>query len=102
MKAKLDNVNGIDYLEFTPEGKPHVTRLPVITKGSRDEHNAWTWNGSLEKPTLRPSIKTVYTTEEGKEEIFHCWLNDGICKCLGDCTDGNAGKDVPLKDIDSE
>lgn len=34
----------------------------------------------------------------GKYTI-HYWLNDGICQCLDDCNDGNAGKHLPLKDV---
>lgn len=96
MKAKLEIVNGVDYLSFTPQGMPHLTQLPVITKGSRDKANAWTWNGSLEKPTLRPSIRTKYMNENNEWTEIHYWLNDGICDCLGDCKDGNAGKKLQL------
>ena len=99
MKAKLENIDGVDYLTFTPEGKQIHTTLPVITQGSREKNNAWTWNGDLEKPTLRPSIKTRYTNDDGNEEIFHCWLTDGVCQCLSDCTDGNSGKYIPLINV---
>lgn len=99
MKAKIDNRNGVDYLSFTPEGMNHPTCIPVITKGSREESNAWTWNGSLESPTVRPSIRTRYANGEGKTVTIHYWLNEGICQCLGDCTDGNAGKNLTLIEI---
>lgn len=99
MKSKLENRNGVDYLTFTPEGMGFPTSLPVITKGNRDKANAWTWNGDLEKPTVRPSVKTVYGVN-GRYTI-HYWLNDGICQCLGDCNDGNAGKHLPLKDVEA-
>lgn len=101
MKAKLENRNGIDYLSFTPEGMPFATMIPVITKGNRDKANAWTWNGSLDKPTVRPSVRTKYTNSEGVATEVHYWLNDGICDCLGDCKDGNAGKKLPLLDCKS-
>lgn len=99
MKSKLENRNGVDYLSFTPQGMKFPTTIPVITKGSRDEANAWTWNGSLEKPTVRPSVRTQYANEKGESVTIHYWLNDGICQCLSDCTDGNANNTLPLVDV---
>lgn len=99
MKAKIENRNGVDYLSFTPEGMRFPTQIPVITKGSRDEANAWTWNGSLEKPTVRPSVRTQYANEHGENVVIHYWLNDGVCQCLSDCTDGNAGKNITLIEV---
>ena len=99
-KTKLQNRNGVDYLWFTPEGMTSPTMLPVITKGSREKNNAWTWNGSLDKPTVRPSVRTSYTDKEGNQTEIHYWLNDGICDCLGDCKDGNAGKKLKLAELD--
>lgn len=97
MKSKASEYNGKTYLRFEPPGYGHVIDLPVIQSGSRDKNNAWTWNGSEEKPTLKPSIKTVHG--RGKK-ISHFWLNDGICKFLSDSTDGNAGKELPLIDFE--
>lgn len=82
------------FLRFFPHGYDSPLELPVITSGSRDEAKAWTWNGSTEKPTLRPSIKT---THGGSGVISHLWLNDGECQHLGDSTDGLAGKTLPLR-----
>ena len=98
-KAKLNTNTVIDYLEFTPKGMSFPISIPVITKGNRNELNAWTWNGSLEKPTVRPSVRTAYTNNNGKFVEIHYWLNDGVCQCLSDCTDGNAGKNLELKNI---
>jgi hypothetical protein len=98
MKAKLENHNGIDYLTFKVNDEIGLTQLPVITKGSRDKSNAWTWNGDLEKPTLRPSVRTTYHNGKEMTEI-HYWLNDGVCICLSDCKDGNAGKKLELETV---
>lgn len=102
MKTKLINFNGVDYLHFQLEGFDTPTVLPVITKGSRDKNFAWTWNGDLEKPTLRPSVKSMYFDDNGNELMVHYWLNDGICKCLPDSTDGNANKNLELIEINSK
>jgi hypothetical protein len=96
MKAIFEQRNGVCYLTFTPEGMPFPTTIPVITKGSRNKANAWTWNGSLDTPTVKPSVKTQYTNEKGEMVVIHYWLNDGVCECLSDCTDGNAGKKINL------
>lgn len=98
-KSRVEIINNTTYLEFTPECMKFPTRLPVIRSGSRDEQNAWTWDGDLENPTLRPSIKTTYTNNKGESVVIHYWLNDGVCKCLSDCTDGNANKLIKLKHI---
>ena len=98
MKAKLENHNGNDYLIFHVTGLEFPTVLPVITKGSRDKANAWTWNGDLEKPTLKPSVRINYHNGEKMTEI-HYWLNNGIVNCLDDCKDGNARKKLKLIDI---
>lgn len=99
MKAKLDNINGIDYLTFKVTEEIGLMQLPVITKGKRQGTNAWTWNGDLDKPTLRPSVRTNYHNGKEMTEI-HYWLNDGIADCLGDCKDGNAGKKLTLLELE--
>ena len=99
--AKIENRNGVDYLSFTPEGFLFPTQIPVITKGNRDAANAWTWNGSLEKPTVRPSVRTQYANDKGEHVMIHYWLNDGVCHCLNDCTDGNSGKYITLIEVKS-
>ena len=99
MKSKHEEIYGVDYLTFKPTEEIGLMKLPVITKGTRKGTNTGTWNGSLDKPTLRPSIRTGYNNGKEITEI-HYWLTDGICHCLGDCKDGNAGKNIELIDID--
>lgn len=99
MKAEIfKRADGKDWLSFTPKGFDEPIQIPVITSGSRDKTNCWTWNGSLESPTVRPSIAMAYYN--GVEMVkFHCWLNDGVCQSLSDCTDGNANKNLELEDL---
>jgi len=82
----------VGFLTFQPHGYEFPISLPVITHGSRRESNAWSWNGSLDKPTLKPSILTTFPN--GMKS--HIWLTDGICQHLGDSTDGFAGQTLPL------
>ena len=90
--SRLEHRNGRDYLRFQPHGYEFPILLPVITHGNRDTANAWTWNGSIEKPTLKPSVKTTHA--DGK--VSHIWLTDGMCQHLGDSTDGLDGKTLTL------
>lgn len=84
------------FLRFLPHGYEYPLELPVITSGSRDAANAWTWNGDIEKPTLRPSIRTNHG---GSGLVSHLWLNDGQCQHLADSTDGLAGQTLPLRPL---
>ena len=72
MKTKLREIKGTNYLTFHPHGYEYPLELPVITSGRREGTNRWTWNGDLEKPTLRPSIKTTHSTRK----ISHLWLTE--------------------------
>lgn len=85
--------SGKQFLRFQPNGYDFPIELPVILSGSRKDSGAWTWNGDVEKPTLKPSIKT---THGGSGKISHLWLNDGVCQHLEDSTDGLAGQTLPL------
>lgn len=97
MKSHLKKADSGDYLIIDIPSIGILT-LPVITQGSRDKHAraVWTWNGDLEKPTLKPSIKTQKGLEK---EVVHLWLNDGICKFLSDTTTDVANKELPLNDL---
>lgn len=79
------------YLQIFPHGYKAPISLPV----KPDDPDAWTWNGSTEAPTLRPSIKTTHSNGT----ISHLWLTGGICKHLQDSTDGMAGKTLPLQSL---
>lgn len=41
---------------------PH--RIPYI-KPLREKGPTWSWNGSVEKPTFKPSVRTYYTKQGG-------------------------------------
>jgi hypothetical protein len=92
------------YMDYgTTEFPNGYHRLPVIIKGSRDKQNrvVWSWNGDLDKPTLKPSISTKHGRgDNGKQEIAHCWLNDGRTQFLSDSTIPNKNKTVDLIDMD--
>lgn len=53
----------------------------------------WTWNGSLDSPTLDPSILTK-TGPDGSF-VCHSYLRNGVWEFLEDCTHSMAGQHVP-------
>ena len=83
--------------------------------GTRSGTGNWTWNGDVDKPTLRPSILTKGTESVTDEQIAaigrgeqitpvpvvcHTWITDGQVIFLDDCTHELAGQTLDLLDID--
>lgn len=92
-----------NYFGEIERAYPLVKRiLPIILKGTRDNHYrgaVWSWNGDIEKPTLKPSILT-YPKFAGQEFRCHSFVNDGQVKFLSDCSHDNANKTLELLDIE--
>ena len=82
------------HLTLNIPGPTGVLTLPVIQSGTRDGTGCWTWNGSTDAPTLRPSVLT-----EGHDFRCHSWINDGAAQLLDDCSHDMAGKTVPLLEV---
>ncbi len=57
----------------------------------------WQWNGSLESPTVEPSI-LVNASKLGGYPLCHSFLRDGKLQFLSDSTHELAGKTVPLEE----
>lgn len=88
--------------------------IPVILKGKRAGTGCWSWNGDVEKPTLKPSLKTwgPHATDEQMarikagenlkipDTVCHSWINDGRIQFLPDCTHELAGKTLDLLDVE--
>jgi hypothetical protein len=91
------------YMNYGSDGFPNgYHRLPVITKGSRTAtgRTVWSWNGDLDKPTLKPSVLTKHGRgDKEAPEVAHCWLNDGKTQFLNDSTIPNKGKTIDLIDL---
>lgn len=85
------------HIVFKFRNEEHERHLPVQIKGTRQGTGNWTWNGSLESPTLKPSIRTNFGTH-----VCHTFVNDGKATHLSDCTCGMAGITEPLDDIEEE
>lgn len=107
MKAKPVRLTPHDgYVECSIEDATHVTlnipgptgrlTLPVIQQGTRAGTGCWTWNGSTDAPTLRPSVLT-----QGHNFRCHSWINDGQAQFLADCSHELASTTVVLMDVDA-
>ncbi len=62
---------------------------------------SWGWNGSLEKPTLTPSVLVTYPGADAGRDgappaVCHSFVTDGRIQFLGDCTHALAGQTVEL------
>lgn len=98
------------YQNCTPEEATHVmlnvpgpipTRvIPVMTKGTRAGTGNWTWNGSIEAPTLRPSVLTTFEPYQRPKVVCHSWINDGNVQFLNDCTHAFSGQTLELLEVD--
>jgi Family of unknown function (DUF6527) len=80
---------------------PIPTRMiPVMIGGTRAGTPNWTWNGSTESPTLKPSILSRGGNIEG-EIVCHSFVNDGKVQFLSDCSHEFAGQTLDLLDVES-
>lgn len=77
-------------------GPTGLLTLPVIQHGTRAGTGCWTWNGSTDAPTVRPSVLT-----KGHDFRCHSWINDGSAQFLSDCSHDLANTTVPLLDVDA-
>lgn len=132
MKAKPVILENNAYVQVEPARATHVKIhlpgpvgvifLPVIIKGQRAGTGNWSWNGDVEKPTLKPSLLVTsgHLVPEFKPEdscwckyykdhpednpVFQCyrchtWINDGKAQFLPDSTHKFAGQTLDLLDI---
>ena len=105
MKARpCKIINSKGYVECTPEeatylelnipGPTGMLVLPVMIGGTRKGTNNLTWNGSVDMPTLKPSVLTT-----GHNFKSHSWINNGKIQFLSDSDHNLANQTVDLLDI---
>lgn len=69
----------------------HMVPVSVGTRrhpGTTHKDKTWLWNGSVDKPTLTPSVN--------HPGVCHFFITDGVVKYCGDSKHGYAGKDYAL------
>lgn len=106
MKAKpVKLIEGEGYESCPIEEATHVTlhfpgpsgvlTLPVIRHGTRAGTGCWTWNGSVDAPTLKPSILT-----EGHNFRCHSFVNDGKAQFLNDCSHEHVNQTLDMLEVE--
>lgn len=90
-------INEATHVTINIPGPSGILTLPVILSGSRAGTNCWSWNGSTDKPTLKPSVLT-----KGHSNRFRChsWINDGQAQFLSDCSHEHVGQTVDLLEVE--
>lgn len=63
--------------------------------------HTWTFSGSLESPTFKPSLRLYYIHPETKAEVTtcHCIVTGGKIQFCGDCEHELKGQTLNLEDI---
>lgn len=89
---------GEQYVSFKCPGCSDQHVIPVT--GSK----AWGFNGSMERPTLTPSILCRYSgvaegTDAPVNDVCHSFVTDGRIQFLSDSTHALAGQTVDLPEI---
>lgn len=85
------------HVKLNFPGPSGLMVLPVILNGRREGTGCWTWNASMECPTLRPSVLI-----KGHNFRCHSWVNDGKVQFLGDSTHEFVGQTMELLEVKSE
>jgi len=88
--------NEATHLMFNVPGPIPTRILPVMIGGTRDGTRNWTWNGSVDKPTIKPSV----LSNDGQGNICHSFINDGKIQFLEDSTHELAGKTLNLLEVE--
>jgi hypothetical protein len=79
-----------------------LVRIPV--EGSTSGETKWAWNGSLDKPTLTPSVKVTWDFGDPPATHNCCHFNvtDGVIHFHGDCTHDMKNQTIPMPEITEE
>jgi len=107
MKCKPVKETDTGEVNCNPEEATHIwlhmpgpfyyRRIPVCHGNvKRKGKHCWSWNGDVDKPTLKPSILT-----RANGVVCHSFVNDGFVKFLGDCTHDLVNKEVELYYIEA-
>lgn len=109
-------INEATHITLNFPGPVGLLTLPVIRSGTRDGTVCWTWNGDVDKPTLRPSVLTngFYRMTESEYQTVrsggkidrrdyrcHTWVTDGQAQFLDDCNHELRGQAVDMMEVPS-
>jgi hypothetical protein len=90
------------YIEIKRPGPAGLIALPVTPP------TGWTWNKSVDAPTIQPSILTTGTHYQGGDPVdkanwpdirCHTFITDGKVQFLADCSHELKGQTLDLIDL---
>ena len=87
------------HLELRLPGPLPNRILPIMIGGTRRGTHNWTWNGSTDFPTVKPSVLTRGRDEHG-DHTCHSLINEGKVQFLSDCSHEFADQTLDLLDVD--
>lgn len=110
------NVENLSHVGFFCPGCNEFHHVSLV----QGDPASWHWNGSVDKPTLSPSVLVrsghhipnhgdecwcTYEKRYGKEPPFKCYVchsfvREGQIEFLSDCTHALAGKTVDLPSLE--
>ena len=92
MKIEVQDRETVQWVSYECPGCKHRHSVPA---------ERWHWNGSVDKPTLSPSVKHyIPQSEYGPEKtICHYLVRAGNIEFCGDCEHELSGQTVELPDI---
>lgn len=88
-----ENADGKEFAFICPAcGNSHWFRT------ESKQQPSWEFNGDVEKPTIRPSIK-VRGGAKGSDHVCHFTITDGRIDYCGDSSHALANRSVPMEDM---
>lgn len=99
LKFPLDIIIKVDIQPPLQFNILQTRYIPFQLDGTRNGTGNWSWNGDIDKPTLKPSILTTYQHGEITYRC-HSFVNDGVIQFLSDCTHDKANTIIELMDVE--
>lgn len=96
--SKFSFTTNQDRIIYWCQGCKHHHGIPI---GLVKEPKAWLWNGSIESPTLSPSILNNPGKEVAYMELCHHHITDGKIVFSSDCSHEFAGQTLEVEDLDT-
>lgn len=88
--------DGGSMVIFACPGCDSAHQVPV--RGDRSKGPVWEWNGSLDLPTFKPSIRILNYRGAEVSGICHSFVTAGRIQFCGDSTHKLKGQTVDLPD----
>jgi len=78
------------------------SHAPAVRGAPPDGAHVWQWNGSLEAPTISPSllVRAPAYGDPPRDLVCHSFIRDGRIQFLSDCTHSLAGQTVDLPPVE--